>query len=77
MKAESPSLRLDLDIERLRARLDSLISHCGNLEDQLAELRGRQTELEESHAKLMSKNDEARKRVEGMIARLKALEVDS
>lgn len=74
MVSEDPSLKVELDIERLRGRIDELLRHCRRLEEENRTLQDKQTELVTERARLIAKNDEARTRVEAMITRLKALE---
>lgn len=74
MVSENPTLQLELDIERLRGRIDELLRHCRRLEEENRTLQDKQTELVAERARLIAKNDEARTRVEAMISRLKALE---
>jgi cell division protein ZapB len=74
MVSEDPTLQIELDIERLRGRIDELLRHCRRLEEENRSLQDKQTELVAERARLIAKNDEARTRVEAMIARLKALE---
>lgn len=74
MSVETPSVRLQLDLERLHDRLDALLEHCDQLEDEVRALRERQEDLVEERSRLIRKNDEARTRVEAMITRLRTME---
>jgi len=65
------------DLKLLEAKLDILISTCQRLTEENKTLREQQTNLMAEREVLMEKNTVARTRIEGMIARLKALEVDT
>jgi cell division protein ZapB len=62
------------DLRTLELRVEELIRACTHLKDENKTLRAREQELMTEHDKLATKNDQARHRVEDMIARLKRLE---
>ena len=62
------------DLRALELRVEELIRACTHLKDENKTLRAREQELMSEHDRLAAKNDQARHRVEDMIARLKRLE---
>lgn len=74
MTVDTPSVRLQLDLERLHDRLNALLSHCDQLEDEVRSLRAEQQDLVHERGRLVAKNNEARTRVEAMLTRLKTIE---
>ena len=68
----APDLRQQLDA--LTAKLDELSDALARLLDENRSLRVSQEQLIGERAALLSKNEQARSRVEAMIARLKSLE---
>ena len=65
------------DLRALESRVEELIRACTHLKDENKTLRAREQELMTEHDRLAAKNDQARLRVEDMIARLKRLEDDA
>ncbi|MCC7122603.1 MAG: TIGR02449 family protein [Gammaproteobacteria bacterium] len=63
-----------LDIAALESRVDELIRTIGSLQHENEALRNQQTMLAAERATLIEKTEQARSRVEAMIARLKAME---
>ena len=63
-----------LDLAALEARIDELISTIQRLSNEKAALRNQQEHLMAERAALIEKTENARSRVEAMIARLKAME---
>ncbi|RME35142.1 MAG: TIGR02449 family protein [Gammaproteobacteria bacterium] len=63
-----------LDLAALEARIDELISTVQRLSNENAALRNQQEHLMAERAALIEKTENARSRVEAMIARLKAME---
>lgn len=63
-----------LDIAALEARVDELIRTVETLANENEALRSQQTVLAAERATLIDKTEQARTRVEAMIARLKAME---
>lgn len=61
-------------IQRLSEKVDQLLEHCRELENERAELKSQQHEWQSERAKLLEKNDLARNKIEAMIGRLKSLE---
>ena len=67
----------DTDLHALMARLELLIARVEQLNRQNALLIAQEKTWREERAHLIEKNDIARRKVESMISRLKALEQDS
>ena len=61
----------------LESRVDELIALCDELRTDNAALRAQQNTLLAERASLIEKSELARTRVEAMIARLKAMEVNT
>ena len=62
-------------LEALEARVDTLIDMLDRLKSENAALRTQQAGLLQERAMLMEKNEQARARVESMLAHLSALEM--
>jgi cell division protein ZapB len=62
------------DIKEVSARIDRLVELCQRLSEENRSLRQSQEQLANERAALLAKNEQARTRVEAMIARLKSLE---
>ncbi len=62
------------DLRAISTRIDQLIALCARLQEENRSLRGSQEALMAERANLLTKNEQARSRVEAMIARLKSLE---
>ena len=62
------------DLRALELRVEELIRACTHLKDENKTLRSREQELMSEQDRLAARNDEAKHRVEDMIARLKRLE---
>jgi len=67
----------ELDLNALEARIDELIHALGDVTEENTTLREQQTQLMAERSALIDKSEMARARVESMIARLKAMEVNS
>jgi len=67
----------ELDLNTLEARIDELIHALGDVAKENNTLREQQTQLMAERSALIDKSEMARARVESMIARLKAMEVNS
>jgi len=65
------------EISKLERRIDDLIDLCDQLSTENSLLRERQNMLVEERARLIEKAELARSRVETMLERLKAMEVDA
>lgn len=63
-------------IASLEARIDELIKVCDDLSAANGALREQQAHLMAERASLIEKSELARSRVEAMIARLKAMEIN-
>lgn len=62
------------ELEDLQKGLDALILECERLHEENQLLRTRQQSIEAEYAHLLEKNEQARRRVDAIIERLKALE---
>jgi cell division protein ZapB len=62
------------DLRDVSTRIDRLVELCQRLSEENRSLRQSQEQLANERAALMAKNEQARTRVEAMIARLKSLE---
>ena len=62
------------DLKTIATRVDQLIALCQRLSDENRSLRLAQEAMAGERANLLAKNEQARSRVEAMIARLKSLE---
>lgn len=61
-------------LQALNARLDTALQQAERLADENRSLRQQQEHINSERSQLLAKNEQARTRVEAMIARLKALE---
>ena len=66
-----------LDTRALEEKIDRLIGICDRLDDENRALREQQASLMAERAALVEKSELARSRVEAMIARLRAMELDT
>lgn len=64
-----------LDIGALERRIDELIQALAHATIENQSLRGQRATLMAERAQLMEKTEQARTRIEFMIARLKAMEI--
>ncbi|MBI2396622.1 MAG: TIGR02449 family protein [Xanthomonadales bacterium] len=62
------------ELKAISARVDQLIALCQRLAEENRSLRQTQEAMVGERANLLAKNEQARSRVEAMIARLKSLE---
>lgn len=62
------------DLREIRLQIDRLIALVQRLNDDNRSLRARHEQLLGERAQLIARSDQARARVEAMIARLKTLE---
>lgn len=62
------------DLNEVSSRIDRLVELCQRLSEENRSLRQSQEQLANERALLLQKNEQARTRVEAMIARLKSLE---
>ena len=62
------------DINEISVRLDRLLELCQRLAEENRSLRHSQEQLAMERSNLLAKNEQARSRVEAMIARLRSLE---
>ncbi|MFF7707428.1 TIGR02449 family protein [Pseudomonas sp. NPDC007930] len=65
------------DLQELMDRLERLIDRVEQLKQQNSLLQAQEKNWREERAHLIEKNEIARRKVESMISRLKALEQDS
>jgi cell division protein ZapB len=63
-----------LTLAEIARRVDQLVAVIERLSDENRSLRQAQDQLVAERANLLAKNEQARSRVEAMIARLRALE---
>jgi cell division protein ZapB len=61
-------------LRAINARVDALVDRLQQLSAENRSLRQQQEHLASERSQLLAKNDQARSRVEAMIARLKSLE---
>ena len=66
--------QLIAELQNLSARLDELGTQARRLNEENRSLRLQQEQLANERSTLLAKNEQARTRVEAMIARLKSLE---
>lgn len=64
----------DLSIDSLSQKIAELLSVCDQLNDENRALKAQEADWQAERARLMSKNEQAKVKVEAMIGRLKALE---
>ena len=62
------------ELQRLEVRIDQLIQTCERLKEENRLLKAQQQAYGGERTTLLNKQEEARRRVEAMINRLKALE---
>jgi cell division protein ZapB len=62
------------ELREIGGQLDRLLELCQRLTEENRSLRVSQEQLSAERANLMAKNEQARSRVEAMIARLRSLE---
>lgn len=62
------------DVRALTERFEQLLAVCVRLNEENRSLKASQEALAAERANLLAKNEQARSRVEAMIARLKSLE---
>lgn len=74
MTATTTKNQLDLELVRLEKRIEELLAGIEQLKEENRALRQRHESLANERAALLSRNEQVRTRVEGMIGRLRALE---
>ena len=62
------------ELREISGQLDRLLDLCQRLTEENRSLRASQEQLSAERANLLAKNEQARSRVEAMIARLRSLE---
>lgn len=62
------------ELNEVSGRIDRLLELCQRLAEENRSLRQSQEQLSAERSNLLAKNEQARSRVEAMIARLRALE---
>jgi len=62
------------DLREISGQLDRLLEMCQRLAEENRSLRVSQEQLSNERSNLLAKNEQARSRVEAMIARLRSLE---
>lgn len=76
MTMKRPSAARALDLEQLADRIEELISVCESLQDENLRLRRRLAGAEARQQALVESGEETRRRIEGMISRLRILETE-
>ena len=71
MSETNPTLA---DLGEISQRLDRVLELCQRLSEENRSLRVSQEQLSTERSNLLAKNEQARSRVEAMIARLRSLE---
>ena len=71
MSETNPTLA---DLGEISQRLDRVLELCHRLSEENRSLRVSQEQLSTERSNLLAKNEQARSRVEAMIARLRSLE---
>jgi cell division protein ZapB len=71
MSDASPALN---ELHEISGRIDRLLDLCRRLAEENRSLRQSQEQLANERSNLLAKNEQARTRVEAMIARLRSLE---
>jgi cell division protein ZapB len=69
--ATNPALN---ELHEVSGRIDRLLELCRRLAEENRSLRQSQDQLASERSNLLAKNEQARTRVEAMIARLRSLE---
>lgn len=67
----------ETDLQQLEQRIDELIDTVGLLKHENTNLRHQKDKLVTERSQLLEKTELARSRVEGMISRLRSLELNS
>lgn len=68
------NVRFLAQLQALNERLDAALQRAERLADENRSLRQQQEHVNAERSQLLARNEQARTRVEAMIARLKALE---
>lgn len=71
MSNSNPAL---IELHEVSGRIDRLLDLCRRLAEENRSLRQSQDQLASERSNLLAKNEQARTRVEAMIARLRSLE---
>lgn len=58
----------------LEQKIDQLLEHCEQLNQENIQLRAREQQLKEERAQLVQLNEQTQSKIQAMIMRLKALE---
>ena len=74
MSATEKNSRIDLEISRLEASIDTLLKTVERLSVENRSLRAQQDALATERASLIERHDLVRNRVEAIVTRLKSLE---
>lgn len=77
VKEDSPTQASEQELKKLEVRIEEMIRTYERLKQEIVSLRKQQTSMSGERAKLIDKNDQAHKRVEQIIRRLKALEQEA
>jgi cell division protein ZapB len=68
------SARTETELHELSKRIAELVALTRRLDTENKQLRNTSARLEGEHTHLVTRNEQARQRIEAMIVRLKALE---
>lgn len=75
-KKSAPAI-IDLQLEQLEEKVDSLLEIITRLAQENQSLRAQQATLATERAGLIERHDEVRNRVEAIVSRLRSLETGS
>jgi cell division protein ZapB len=65
-----------IDLDLLSAQIEELIAICEKLQQENDRLRAKQSQMEAAHVRLTENNEFTRRKIEGMVSRLKVLETE-
>jgi uncharacterized protein (TIGR02449 family) len=77
VKEGSPTQASEQELKKLEVRIEEMIRTYERLKQEIVSLRKQQAGMSSERAKLIDKNDQAYKRVEQIVRRLKALEQEA
>lgn len=76
MATKQARITEQLDFDQLASRVEELIQLCERLQEENNRLRAQQSQLQSERTRLAEKNELSRQKVEGMVSRLKSLELE-
>ena len=74
MKGKDVTQNIELELQKLEARIEVLIGANAHLREENVKLKKKMADYEEERTRLIDKNEAARTKVEDMIKRLKSME---